>query len=269
MNAVELQKWLSEHADEIFAFTDYEAIMGFQGDLCENLETCWFRDPCWNEPGYRFLPLGQDGSGGDVAIWLSPRPGNESCVVFFGSEGGRGVLTDSALAFAQALAYAPVITEYAKATLDAPSYLSIEDNWYFSGEIPDQAATARTAITTYRRAVEERFGPLPPFETLATVSADLQAEFCAWVSAVQERVADRDQRAQELAAQEKRQALRNKAAVFAARSAGSLPTAGSSHADGTRVKSTCSSCGKATTCRVTRFEELIFGLCADCYFSNA
>lgn len=262
MNGEELQKWLAEHADEISAFTEYEAIPGTE-------ETSWFRDPRWNEPGYRFLSLGQDGTGGEFALWFRVQESSASGVVFFGSEGGSGVLAPSARAFAQALAYAPVIVECARGDLEAPSRLGREDNWYFSGEEPARTAAAERALTNYRTAVEERFGRLPPFEELTAVSRDLQDEFRAWTRAVQGRVGERDHREREHATREKLLALRSKASVYAARSSGRLPAAVSSLAEGTRFDGTCSSCGAHTTCRITRFEDLTFGLCVDCYFSNA
>ena len=150
LNAQQLQGWLLEHADDISQFTDYEIAFSAEDVLRTNLGLRWFRDQGWNEPGYRFVSLGQDGTGGEVALWFSPRRPNDAPVVFFGSEGGAGVLTASPLAFAKALVYGPMLQEYEKGDLDAPSRLSLQDNWFLSGNDPTEVAAATDALARYR-----------------------------------------------------------------------------------------------------------------------
>lgn len=243
---IDLAAWLAEHGETIAAFTDYEPVFCDRATLYQRLGAFWFRDPDWNEPGYRFASLGQDGTGGDVLLWGTD-PGR---VVFFGSEGGCGVLTETPLAFAQALAYAPRIVEYGPGSVDA-SLLSIEENWL--------AEDAPAAIAEYRRAVEARFGPLPPFNELIRVSDAAQAKFRGWVHEVYARANERDAREKALAEETARAARREKATRYAAHGA-------PDGKDGLRYDGVCAACGKATTLRLVRYEALAFGLCLPCYF---
>lgn len=269
MNVQQLRNWLLQRADEIRRFTDLEIVFEPEDELLANLGTSWFSDVGWNVPGYRFTSLGQDGTGGMIAAWSAPQRPEREPVVFFGSEGGSGVLADSPLRFAQALAYAPLQLEYESGDLGAPSRLAREDNWFLRGDDREAGFEAREALSRYRRAIEEQFGPLPPFETLVTVSAALQAEFREWVTSVQKRVANRDAEEQQLAADRRRQDLREKAARYAAQGASGLPAIASSARDGHQFLGVCPSCGKSAGLRFTVFEEFTFGLCVPCYFSTA
>jgi len=212
--------------------------------------------------------LGHDGSGGNVALWLKPRETNATPVVFFGSEGGAGVLTTSPRAFAQALAYGPHLKEYEKGNLDAPSRLSLEDNWFSDGD-PEEVAAAKKALARYRSATEERLGHLPPFESLIAIPPAVQAEFRNWLTTVQDRSSERAARERQFAAERKRQDKRAKASSYAAVARDRLPPEVSSLVDGHQFAGTCAACGASTELRLTRFEELTFGLCFRCYFSNA
>lgn len=267
MNVEQLRHWLLQRADEIYRFTDLEIVFEPEQSLLTNLGTYWFRDAAWNEPGYRFTSLGQDGSGGMLAVWLAPQRPEREPVVFFGSEGGSGVLADSPLRFAQALAYAPLLLEYESGDCGAPSRLAREDN--LQGEDREAGLEAGEALSRYRRAIEEQFGPLPPFERLVTVSGSLQSEFREWVTAIQKRVANRDAEEQRLAAERRRQDLREKAARYAAQGASGLPAIAASARDGHQFLGVCPSCGKSAGLRLTVFEEFTFGLCVPCYFSTA
>jgi hypothetical protein len=264
----ELQGWLLERAAEISAFTDYEITFSSEADLREKLGRYWFRDPDWNEAGYRFVSLGQDGGGSEVALWLGPRQSNAAPVVFFGSEGGSGVVSASPSAFVQALAYAPLLQEYRKGDLDAPSRLSLEDNWFLSGEDPEQTSAANGALARYRQSTEERFGQLPPFERLIDVPPTVQAEFREWVIGTQTRVSAREALEQRHTRERKHRDMRDKATRFAAASAQSLPPNATSLKDGLELAGRCANCGASSALRLTRFEELAFGLCLPCYFSK-
>ena len=269
MNAEEIQDWLLEHARDISAFTDYEIEFNAEASLRLILERHWFRDPEWNEPGYAFISLGHDGSGGEVAVWLRPRETDATPVVFFGSEGGAGVLTTSPLALAQALAYGPLVHEYEKGNLDAPSRLSLEDNWCLSDGGPEQVEVARNALARYRLATEERLGPLPPFESLIAIPPAMQAELRNWVTTVQDRASAREAREQRIAAERKREDKRDRASRYAAVGSHRFPPNVDSLIDGHQFAGTCAACGESTELRLTRFEEFTFGLCFRCYFSNA
>jgi hypothetical protein len=268
MHPEELQAWLAEHAAQVFEFTDYEIAFSAEDVLGENLERYWFRDPLWNQPGYRFVSLGQDGTGGEVALWLRPHQ-DKAPVVFFGSEGGSGVLTASPLAFAQALAYAPLLQEYEKGDLDAPSRLSLEHNWRLSGDDHEQTEAAKDALARYRLATEMRLGQLPPFESLISIPPTMQAEFRDWVTSIQRRASERDTQERWLAAERKRQDKREKASRYAALTAGSLPPNATPLEDGFEFAGSCAACGQSTILRLITFEDLLFGLCIPCYFSTA
>lgn len=267
MDVDQLQQWLLEHAENISAFTEFEVQLGTESDLQTNLQDYWFRDPQWNEPGYRFIPLGQDGTGGEVAVWLAPLRPHASPVVFFGSEGGAGVVAASPLDFVRALAYGPAFLEYA-GSLTEPSCLSLSENWFLSDDDAEQSGVANAALARYRVATQHRFGELPCFEALSNIPVSMQSEFRAWVVAVQARVSERDTQEQLAAEAQKRRTKRSRAASFVLSSTSRLDASALSLADGARFDGTCASCGVGKTLRMVRFEEFSFGLCSDCYFSN-
>jgi len=267
MNVPQLRTWLGEHAGEISQFTDYEvSLQAEEQDLCGNLGEYWFRDPDWNQPGYRFFPLGQDGTGGEVAVWWTAPSSEPPPVVFFGSEGGSGVVAASPLDFVRALAYGPIFQEY-QGDLSAPSRLARDGNWLLKH--PKKSRTAAEALAQYREATERQFGELPPFDSLTTIHPTVQSEFRTWVVTVQTRVSDRDARDHRHAVEQKRQTTREKASFFAARSASSLPPTSASLPDGSGFEGTCAACQRSTNLRLVHFEEFSLGLCIPCYFSKA
>lgn len=166
MTAEELQAWVDEHIDDIVCFMDYEPTIETDEDLAGTLRY-WFDREDWND-GQRFVHLGIDGMGSQFAAWV--RPGsNETPIVYFGSEGGRGVLVGSPRDWALALAYAPWIDEYP--TDDGPAGLT-------EGEVEDEA---QEALESYRGALQARFGAVPSLEQLTSGLEDLNKEFLAWV----------------------------------------------------------------------------------------
>jgi hypothetical protein len=188
-------------------------------------------------------------------------------VVFFGSEGGSGVVAASPIDFVRALAYAPIFQEYEKGDLGAPSRLSQDGNWLL--EDPRKARVAAQALVQYRGATERLFGELPPFGSLTAIPPTVQSKFRSWVVTAQARVSDRDARDHLRAAEQKRQGMRDKASLFATRSASSLPPHASSLADGSEFEGMCAACGESTNLRLVHFDEFSFGLCLACYFSSA
>ena len=267
MSSEQLQQWLREHADDISAFMDFEIAMSDESDLHETLELRWFRDRDWNPAGYRFVLLGQDGTGGRVALW--PVAGRSwTPIVFFGSEGGSGVLAPSPSDFAQALAHAPWIEEYPDEELQEPARLSSEGNWILTSDEPDEAEEAAKALARYRVATEARFGPLPPFERLVDVPAAIQREFRDWVTSTQKRVQDREEDESLLPIERERRDRRAKAARYAAFSAERLPPNAASLPYGFSFEGQCASCGESATLRLTRFEDHLFGVCNRCYVAE-
>lgn len=269
MTPDELIEWVLAHAAHLFAFTDYETTLSSEEDLRAVLGESWFRDADWNEPGYRFLHLGHDGTGGEVALWLRPGDERPPPVVFFGSEGGTGVLAPTPDAWAKALAYGPAIVEYADVET-ATSRLSIEENECLAADAdPARKAEAEKHLDAYRRATIARFGPLPPFDELVAVDDADHRELHAWVAGVLERVFARDENGEREAAAKRHRESRARAETYGTASADGLPENACERADGARYQGRCPACGRRGELRLTRFEELSFGLCLDCYFSSA
>ena len=189
MTLDELITWLEEHVQSIFRFTDYEVTRESEAELADILGTYWFRAPdTWNQPGYRFVHLGHDGTGGHVAAWIRPGAEEPPPVVFFGSEGGRGVLALTPQRFASALAHGAMIVEYpglGDDDDDAPARLE-PDSWMLDpDEVDAEAASeASAALDAYRSAHDARFGPPAPLEDLTAGLDALNAEFCGWVRGV-------------------------------------------------------------------------------------
>lgn len=168
---------LRHHTATIWQFMEFEVTVASDADLAELLGGAWFDDSEWNEPGYRFSPVGQDGCGGQFAVWIRPEAPAPHPVVFFGSEGEHGVLTASLEAWVQAIAYGPGLSYRTE-----PVSLKVDENWKLEERPP-----AHEALAGYRRAVEAELGPVPGLDALTSDIDALNAEFCAWVAKVSER----------------------------------------------------------------------------------
>ena len=179
LTPADLRQWLTDHIDEIYAFmrADYEPTLASEDDLTTILGTYGFRDEHWNRPGYRFVHLGHDACGGEVAAWI--RPGHEHSeppVVFFGSEGGHGVLAATLTRWALLLAHAPEIHEYPVPSVVGPVTDSSQK------DDPETLAAEAKALAAYRQAALGRFGQIPEMDVLTSDVDALNAEFTAWVS---------------------------------------------------------------------------------------
>ena len=170
MTVEELQSWLEDHIDQIFSFMDYEPTIESDEDLADTLRY-WFDREDWND-GQKFVHLGIDGMGSQIAAWLRPAP-QSSPVVYFGSEGGRGVLVRSTKDWAQMLAYAPYIDEYPGD--DEPACLVERED---DDDLDDEA---QEALADYRAAVTAKFGGLSDFSTLTSGLEELNDQFTTWV----------------------------------------------------------------------------------------
>lgn len=107
--------------------------------------------------------------------------------MFFGSEGGRGVLTATPERFAQALAHGVMFEEYpgfgSDGEPDPPSVLT-KENWMLTADDPEEAAEAQEALAHYREDAGARFGAIPPLGQLTAGLEDLNAEFIGWMERV-------------------------------------------------------------------------------------
>jgi len=171
MDGAALQRWVTEHVDHIFAFMDYEPTIE-EADEVKSTLGYWLDNHEWASDD-EFLHLGIDGTGSQFLVWKRASD-QQAPVVFFGSEGGLGVLTATPAAFAQALAHRPWVDGY-----EEPA--SLTDN---EGDDldEDEAAEADKALATYKAAVEDRFGPLPSLAELTAGVDALNQELRAWVA---------------------------------------------------------------------------------------
>jgi alkanesulfonate monooxygenase SsuD/methylene tetrahydromethanopterin reductase-like flavin-dependent oxidoreductase (luciferase family) len=171
MEAQDLQRWLEDHVQEIFQFMDYEATIESDEQLAVTLGY-WLGDENWREQtDHRFVHLGIDGTGSQVAAWMRPEEDGPPPIVFFGSEGGVGVLTATPLNWALLIAHAPWLNEYPSDGGPARA-VALDD-------VDDDGAEA---LADYRDAVTERFGELPSFDDLTSDIDDLNEAFEQWVS---------------------------------------------------------------------------------------
>jgi len=179
MTVDELRNWLEEHIDEIFAFMDYEATLRDDEEMMRDLGKYWFDGKeNWNPSNYRFVHLGHDGTGSDVAAWIRPGVDGPPPIVVFGSEGGTGVLTTSPLAWAQIVAHGVELDTYSE-----PACVGKEED---HDRDEEEEAEAQAGLTAYRKAVEARFGALPTLETLTSGLDELNAVFNGWIAGVLE-----------------------------------------------------------------------------------
>ena len=181
MTGEELQRWLEEQGDTIASFMDYDPTIQTEEELEQTLQS-WFDSERWDAGGHRFLHLGSDNTGGEFALWLRPdEPLEPPPVVYFGSEGGSGVLVASPQSWALALAYAPGVEELAGQ--DDPAYIDVELGWMADPEEdPEWFEEAQGALQEYRAAAEERFDDIPSFASLTQGIEDLNADFLTWTT---------------------------------------------------------------------------------------
>ncbi len=176
MDLPTLRALLEQHTHTIFAFMDYEPTLRSERDLTATLGF-WFRSSDLAHTGHRFVSLGSDGTGGQIAAWLRPGVPPPYPVVLFGSEGGLGVLAASPADWARVVAHAPFIDDYVEPAR-ATSYAAYLDE---SQNSPESVARAQWKLDSYRDAVEELLGPVPALEELIEGLEELNAEFRVWV----------------------------------------------------------------------------------------
>jgi hypothetical protein len=159
---------------------DYEPSIYDEDDLADTLNY-WFDTPSWRDGGHRFLHLGIDGTGSQVAAWV--RPGHEpdatTPVVFFGSEGERTVLAASPLDWAFMIAHAPGL--WGSFEPMASLREDEEDEFY---EDEDEERPSQL-LARYHELVENTHGEVPSFEELRGRASVLDEEFVTWVDGVQ------------------------------------------------------------------------------------
>lgn len=158
--------WLADQAQMIRGFMDYAPIGRHDAGALARALGQWFNNPRWSDGAHTFADLGYDSRGGQFACWRHGE--GPAAVVYFGSEGGRGVLASTVVDWIETLAHGPTIIEY-----------SPEATLYFPG---DHRGKARDALARFRRVVERSpWGPLGPEPP--RVDPALNAAFCDWVAA--------------------------------------------------------------------------------------
>lgn len=179
MSSREILDWLKTYSDEIFNVMDYRPSAESDEDLTDFLNA-WFDSSQWQESGHQFKHLGDDPTGSQLALWI--RPGEETAqvpVVFFGSEGDRGVITRNLTSWAQLVAHAPEIDTDHNGTIHcAPGF----DNFLKdAAELGQNTEHMQDSYDKLRSATIEKFGPLPEFAELRANLNELNAEFVVWV----------------------------------------------------------------------------------------
>lgn len=177
MDIPTLQAFLATHIGTLHTFLDYEA--SIDDDRLDDTLKAWFGGTRWHHSGHRFAHLGIDGRGGEFAVWIRPGAEAPHPVVVLGGEGGRGVLVASPAAWAQVLAHAVHIDDYADpAKMTANGSYALSDD---AGEC--EREDAEEAVAKYRAAVTAELGPIPAFDTLTAGLDALNVEFGAFVDA--------------------------------------------------------------------------------------
>ena len=173
MNPEQLQAWVQAHIDDLFRFMDYEPTV----DDAEFLDTMgsWLDNETWASDD-RFVHLGIDGTGSQVAVWVRAQD-EQRPVVFFGSEGGLGVLTATPEAFALALAHAPYFESF-----EEPAGLAKQDD-PLADKDDEEREEAQAAFERYRAAVRKELGDIPALQDLTTGLDVLNRELLEWVKA--------------------------------------------------------------------------------------
>lgn len=165
MSPEDAQNFLSSQVDNICGFMDYEVSIHSQESFYQTL-FYGLGSHRWQESGCEFIHLGHSGSGSEFAIWLRPNDDLRP-VVFFGGEGGNGVLAASAENFVKALTYGP----YAMENHRQPSRLCLID---------DQVEGGKEALSAYRHAVNDIYSDIEPFESLTAGLEVLNNEFAVF-----------------------------------------------------------------------------------------
>lgn len=248
---------MNRHGDLLSTFLDLEAHPTTTPVDADLSSWCGF-DPPWRETD-RFIVIGADASGSQFAVW-STQP--TLPIVYFGSEGGYGVLAPDPLSWIRALTYAPLVEEY-PSTEPSSSRLSLPQE----GPTPlDDGASTAQAAARYKAAVELDFGPMPPFSDLVTVTIEIRTAFSRIMDdAVQRFQAQREQQ-READQRARLEVRRQRAEGFAASSI--LPAGWQAMSDGTTFPGRCPGCGAETSVRLVLHDEHAFALCSRCYFSS-
>ena len=157
----QIHQWLKDHLPTTNQFMDYSP-HARPSSLDRNLGM-WFNNHGWNDDGRSVTSLGFDSMGGEFVHW--GRPGADAVVVYFGSEGGFGVLAPSLVDWVRAIAQGPTILEHGP-----PATL------FVSKTRPPHGAKS---LRDFQSIAEQRFGPGSGPHDLT----ELNAEFSAWVEA--------------------------------------------------------------------------------------
>ncbi len=180
MNVEQLRSWLEEQCDLIFGAMDYEPSLYDEDDLADTLNY-WFNTPNWREGGHRFIHLGIDGTGSQIAAWVRPghEPDDATPVVFFGSEGDCTVLAANPLDWAFTIAYAPGFWE----PFDEMDGLQEEEEDDYYEDVGDEERPSRR-LARYREVVSNAHGEVPSFADLRGRASVFQEEFTTWIDGV-------------------------------------------------------------------------------------
>ena len=177
MTVDDLREWIETHTDDIFNILEFEPddeTLDHGGYF-----QYWLGGPSFDDAGYKFESIGQDGSGGKFAVWSRPNTEEPSPLVFFGSEGGHGVVANDFRSWPLMIAHGVGVSEYGDDS--GPTAVHPSLNEYFDPDYED-IAEAKAALERYRKAAIAEFGELPDFDTLAAGREQPNAELRAWIA---------------------------------------------------------------------------------------
>lgn len=167
MNIEELRRWLDKHTDDLCEILDFEPddeVLDYDGYF-----KYWLGDDkTFDDAGYEFEAVAQDGTGGKFVLWSSLKFGT-SPLVFFGSEGGHGVLTKDFQHLPLILAHGVFISEYGDG--DGPTSVQVDDD-----------AQSKQELVRYRAATVAEFGELPPLDSMIGGCDLLNEELRDWIA---------------------------------------------------------------------------------------
>ena len=178
MKIDDLKNWLTKHEDAIHTFMDYELSFNSEERLASTLGS-WFGTEAKTE--IPFSHLGIDGRGSQFAAWK--RDDGSTPIVYFGSEGGAGVVANSPTDWALAIALGLDIEEYPNFETDAPSCLINEPAWKISDyddEFDDPDYNPNLMLEAYKTACIEKFGALKTYDEIVLNLGDINDAFTVW-----------------------------------------------------------------------------------------
>jgi hypothetical protein len=169
----ELRMIIQEYSHLLNMFSDCEPTEETEDELADRLDII-LNGPGWRKHNMRFIPVADDGTGGQFAVWVKP---DSNPVVFFGSEGEYGMVAASPIAFIEWLSHCP---GYESDENDAITWTSHGGFIEHIDEEPDKGQALR-AQSEMQASIELGGGGIKSLEEIINEVSDLQDEFFSWI----------------------------------------------------------------------------------------